>query len=269
MSEVYKSDGWEIPIYDDEEIAKIRKACQLASETLDYITPFVEVGITTAKLNDLMYQFIKDNGAISATIGYGEPPYPAASCISLNHVVCHGIPSDKKLKNGDILNIDMTVILDGYFGDTSRMFYAGTPSIKAQRLVETTFECMWAGINQVKPKAHLGDIGAAIQELAESHRYGVVRDFVGHGVGRTFHHDPQVFHFGQYGQGVELKEGMIFTIEPMINAGKPHTKILNDGWTAVTRDRSLSAQFEHTILVTKDGFEALTLSPKELHKPKV
>lgn len=269
MSEIYKSGGWEIPIYNDAELSSIRKACRLASEVLDYIGPFVEVDITTARLEELILGFIEDNNAISATIGYGEPPYPAASCISLNHVVCHGIPGEKKLKNGDILNIDVTVIVDGYYGDNSRMYYAGTPSIKAQKLVDTTFECMWAGINQVKPGARLGDIGAAIQKLAESNRYSVVYEFVGHGVGKEFHHDPQVLHIGEYGQGVALKEGMVFTIEPMINAGKPHTKILGDGWTVVTRDRSLSAQFEHTVLVTKDGVEILTLSPKSLHRPKV
>ncbi len=270
MREIYRANGNEIPIYDEKEIAGIKRACQLASEVLDYIDPFVEVGVTTAKLNSLMDDFIRQNGAISATIGYGEPPYPAASCISVNHVVCHGIPNDKKLKDGDILNIDITVIVDGYFGDNSRMYYAGNPSIKAQRLVDTTFDCMWAGINQVKPGAHLGDIGAAIQELAESKRYSVVYEFVGHGIGTKFHHDPQVIHIGEYGQGVELKEGMVFTIEPMINVGKPETKVLrSDGWTVVTRDRSLSAQFEHTVLVTSDGVEVLTLSPKKLFRPKV
>ncbi len=267
MKEIYKTHGLEIPIYDTEEIEAIRKACRLASQSLDLITPHVKTGVTTAELNDIIHQFVIDNNAISATIGYGEPPFPAASCISLNHVVCHGIPSHKKLKSTDILNIDVTVIVDGYFGDCSRMYYADTPPIKAQNLVNTTFDCMWAGIHQVKPGAHLGDIGAAIQELAESKGYSVVEDFVGHGIGNQFHHDPQVLHFGQYGQGPVLKEGMIFTIEPMINAGKKDTKILSDRWTAVTRDRSLSAQFEHTILVTKDGVEALTLSPQNLHRP--
>ncbi len=268
MKEIYKTHHMEIPIYDETEIEGIRKACRLTAECLDYITPFVKTGVTTAELNDKIHQFILDHNAISATIGYGHPPFPAASCISLNHVVCHGIPGSKKLKSSDILNIDVTLILNGYFGDSSRMYYADTPPIKAQNLVETTFDCMWAGINQVRPGAHLSDIGAAIQELAESKSYSVVEDFVGHGIGKEFHHAPQVLHFGSYGKGPKLKEGMIFTIEPMINAGKKETKILaSDGWTAVTRDRSLSAQFEHTVVVTKEGVEALTLSPKKWYKP--
>ncbi len=267
MNEIYKTHGLEIPIYDTEEIQSIRQACRLASECLDFITPYVKTGITTGEINDIIHHFIIDNGATSATIGYGHPPFPAASCISLNHVICHGIPGSKKLKSTDILNIDVTVILDGFFGDCSRMYYADTPNIKAQRLVETTFDCLWAGIHQVKPGAYLGDIGAAIQELAEEKGYSVVEDFVGHGIGKQFHHDPQVLHIGRYGEGPLLREGMVFTIEPMINAGRKDTKILSDGWTAVTRDRSLSAQFEHTILVTKDGAEALTLSPQNLHKP--
>ncbi len=268
MTEIYKTHGMKIPIYDETEIEGIRKACRLAAECLDFITPFVKVGITTAELNDKIHHFILENNALSATIGYGHPPFPAASCISLNHVVCHGIPGPKKLKDSDILNIDVTLILDGYFGDCSRMYYADTPTVKAQNLVDTTFDCMWAGIKQVRPGAYLGDIGAAIQELAEAKGYSVVEDFVGHGIGKEFHHAPQVLHFGRYGDGPKLREGMVFTIEPMINAGRKETKILpSDGWTAVTRDRSLSAQFEHTVLVTKDGAEALTLSPKQLHKP--
>ncbi len=267
MKEIYKTHGLEIPIYDTHEIEAIGKACRLASESLDFITDHVKTGVTTGELNEIVHQFIKDNKATSATVGYGHPPFPAASCISLNHVVCHGIPGPKKLKSTDILNIDVTIILDGFFGDCSRMYYADTPSIKAQNLVETTFECMWAGINQVKPGAHLGDIGAAIQEIAEAKSYTVVEDFVGHGIGNKFHHAPQILHYGKYGNGLILKEGMVFTIEPMINAGRKDTKILSDGWTAVTRDRSLSAQFEHTVVVTKTGVEALTLSPQDLHKP--
>ncbi len=267
MKEIYKTHGLEIPIYDEEEIEAIGKACRLTSMCLDFITPYVKPGVTTAELNEIIHQFAIDNKATPATIGYGHPPFPAASCISLNHVVCHGIPGAKKLKSTDILNIDVTLIVDGFFGDTSRMYYADKPNIKAQNLVETTFDCLWAGINQVKPGAHLGDIGAAIVELAASKNYSTVEDFVGHGIGHKFHHDPQVLHVGQYGQGPLLKEGMVFTIEPMINAGRKETKILSDGWTAVTRDRSLSAQFEHTIVVTEAGCEALTLSPQNLHKP--
>lgn len=267
MSQIYNIDGMSIPLYNEAEIKGIAKACHLAACVLDHITPFVQPGITTFELDKICHDFIKDNGAISATVGYGNPPYPAATCISVNHVVCHGIPGHKVLKNGDILNIDVTVIKDGYFGDTSRMFYAGTPNIKAQRLVETTFDAMWAGIKQVKDGAHLGDIGAAIYEMAQERNYGVVYEFVGHGIGTKFHHDPQVLHIGEYGKGVVLKENMVFTIEPMINAGRPETKVLRDQWTAVTKDKSLSAQFEHTVLVTKDGFKALTLSPEGLDKP--
>lgn len=268
MTEFYYTDHMEIPLYDSKDIEGIRKACLLASQVLDHVTPFVQPGVTTKKLDQICHQFIKDHGAISATIGYGSPPFPAASCISVNHVVCHGIPSEKKLKDGDILNIDITVILDGYFGDTSRMFCAGKPNVKAQNLINTTFDAMWAGIHQVKDGAYLGDIGAAICEVAQEKRYGVVYEFVGHGIGTKFHHDPQVPHVGRFGEGIILKENMIFTIEPMINIGDAKTKILKDGWTAVTKDKSLSAQFEHTILVTQTGFEALTLSPQELHRPE-
>ncbi len=267
MAEIYHIDGMSIPLYSPKEIQGIAAASQLAAQVLDYITPFVQPGVTTLKLDALCHDFIKEHGAISATVGYGNPPYPAASCISVNHVVCHGIPGNKILKDGDILNIDITVIKDGYFGDTSRMYYAGKPNIKAQKLVETTFDAMWAGIKQVKEDAHLGDIGAAICEIAHAAGYSVVYDFVGHGIGKSFHHDPQVLHIGKYGEGIKLKENMVFTIEPMINIGKAETKTLPDRWTAVTKDKSLSAQFEHTILVTKDGFKPLTLSPQGLDKP--
>jgi methionyl aminopeptidase len=239
----------------------MRRAGRLAAEVLDYITPFVEVGVTTDHLNTLCHEFIVNHGAIPAPLNYRG--FPKSICTSINHVVCHGIPGPKKLEAGDIINIDVTVILDGWFGDTSRMFYAGTPSVKARRLVETTYECMMRGIEVVKPGAHLGDIGHAIQSFAEKQGFSVVRDFCGHGIGKIFHTAPEVLHFGRPGEGVELKEGMCFTIEPMINAGGYEVKILADEWTAVTRDKSLSAQFEHTLGVTKTGYEIFTLSPKD------
>jgi len=199
---------------------------------------------------------------IPAPLNYcppGHTPYPNSICTSVNNVICHGIPNEKKLKDGDILNIDVTVIKDGYHGDTSRMFFIGKPNILAKRLVDTTFECMWKGIEVVKPGAQLGDIGAAIQEHAEANNFSVVREFCGHGIGDKFHEPPQILHYGSKGEGLELKEGMTFTIEPMINAGKKEIKMLNDGWTVVTKDRSLSAQWEHTLLVTESGYEVLTL----------
>ncbi|GBD42397.1 Methionine aminopeptidase [bacterium HR39] len=261
--------GKPVPIYGPEAFEAMRRAGRLAAETLDFITPYVCPGISTGELDRLIDAFIRDHGAVPATLGYRG--YPRSCCISVNHVVNHGIPSDDKiLREGDILNIDVTVILDGWYGDTSRMFYAGDPEkvpVKGRRLVEVTFEAMWAGIRAVRPGATLGDVGHAIQSLAESHRFSVVREFVGHGIGRAFHQPPEVRHFGRPGQGLVLRPGMIFTIEPMINAGRPEVKILSDGWTTVTRDRSLSAQFEHTVGVTEDGVEVFTLSPKGWHMP--
>jgi methionyl aminopeptidase len=247
-----------------EEIAGMRVAGRLASELLDYLTPHVKVGVTTRDINDLAHGYMVDvQHTIPATLNYAPPghsPYPASLCTSVNHVVCHGIPSDKKLKDGDIVNVDVTVIKDGFHGDTSRMFLVGKPSIQAKRLSDLTYEAMWRGIRTVRPGAHLGDIGANIQRFAESHGFSIVREFCGHGIGRQFHEEPQVLHYGRPGTGLKLQPGMIFTIEPMINAGRPGIRCLADGWTIVTADHSLSAQWEHTVLVTDDGFEVLTTS---------
>ena len=245
--------------HSDEGFAGMRAAGKLAAEVLDMITPHVVAGITTEALDRLCHEYITAHGAVPAPLNYKG--FPKATCISLNHVVCHGIPGAKKLETGDILNIDVTVILDSWYGDTSRMFYVGTPSVKAQRLTEATHECLMRGIDAARPGNTLGDIGHAIQEYAESLRFSVVRDFTGHGLGQTFHCAPTVLHYGRPGEGMVLEPGMIFTIEPMINAGKHGTKILPDGWTAVTRDRSLSAQFEHSIGVTDGAPEIFTLSP--------
>ncbi|WP_010163023.1 type I methionyl aminopeptidase [Sphingomonas sp. PAMC 26617] len=240
-------------------------AGQLAAETLDMIVPHMVPGMATAELDAMIRRFITDRGGIPATLGYRG--YTHSSCISINHVVCHGIPSEKTLKTGDIVNVDVTPILDGWHGDSSRMYLVGDVPIKAKRLVEVTYECLMIGIEQAKPGNHLGDIGHAIQRHAEKHRYGVVRDFCGHGLGRLFHDAPEVVHAGRPGTGPELKPGMIFTIEPMINTGRADVKLLDDGWTAVTRDRSLSAQFEHSIGITEDGCEIFTLSPGGFDKP--
>ncbi|MDR0662398.1 MAG: type I methionyl aminopeptidase [Holosporales bacterium] len=241
-----------------EQFSGIRKAGNLAAHVLDFVTPYVISGITTQELNDLCHQETLRHGGESAPLHFQG--YPQATCISLNHVVCHGIPSSRKLVDGDILNIDVTVILDGWFGDTSRMFYVGTPPLKARQLVEVTYRALNESLTCVRPGGHLGDIGACIQHIAEGAGYSVVRDFCGHGIGRVFHGDPAVLHFGERGTGVVLQPGMTFTIEPMINAGRPEVKILQDNWTAVTRDRSLSAQFEHTVGVTETGVEVFTLS---------
>jgi methionyl aminopeptidase len=243
----------------------MRKAGALAAATLDALVPMVQVGVTTAALDDFVRQFTLDHGAIPATLGYRG--YAHSCCISINHVVCHGIPSDKQLKDGDIVNIDVTPLLDGWHGDSSRMFLVGDVGLKARRLVDVTYECLMIGIEQAKPGARLGDIGAAIQHHAEANRYGVVREFCGHGVGRLFHDAPEVVHAGKLGTGPELRPGMFFTIEPMINLGKAPVKMLDDGWTAVTRDRSLSAQFEHSIGITEDGCEVFTASAKGLDRP--
>ncbi|MFS4438238.1 type I methionyl aminopeptidase [Paracoccaceae bacterium GXU_MW_L88] len=249
-----------IRIHTDADFEGMRRAGRLAAEILDKVSDLVTPGATTGELDAFIEDEIKKAGAKSATIGYRG--YEHASCISLNHVVCHGIPGDKKLKNGDILNIDVTVIVDGWYGDTSRMFVAGAPNRKAERLMAITHESLMRGIEKVKPGNTFGDIGAAIQTYAEGERTGVVRDFCGHGLGQVFHAPPNVLHYGQWGRGPVLEEGMFFTIEPMINLGRPETKVLADGWTAVTRDRSLSAQYEHSVGVTADGCEIFTQSPR-------
>lgn len=254
-----------IKLHGPEAFEGMRKAGHLAAMILDEIAPMVQPGVTTAALDDKVRELTLDGGAVPATLGYRG--YAHSCCISINHVVCHGIPSDKALKEGDILNIDVTPLLDGWHGDSSRMYFAGEPSLKARRLVEVTYECLMIGIEQAKPGNRIGDIGAAIQTYAEANRYGVVREFCGHGLGRLFHDAPEVVHAGRAGTGPLIKPGMFFTIEPMINLGKPAVKLLNDGWTAVTRDKSLSAQFEHSIGITEDGCEIFTLSPKGLHKP--
>ena len=249
-----------------EDIAHMRVACRLASEVLDELADAICPGVTTAEIDQLAAECMQRQGSVSATIGYqppGYPPYPGHVCTSLNHVVCHGIPGPKALKKGDIINIDVTVIKDGYHGDTSRMFIVGgekAGSILARRLVAMTFESMWRGIACVRPGARLGDVGHAIQQFAEGNGFSVVREYCGHGLGRKFHEPPQVLHYGQPGTGTRLQAGMIFTIEPMLNAGKREISTLPDGWTVITRDRSLSAQWEHTVLVTEDGVEVLTLS---------
>ncbi len=241
---------------DDQQ--KMRVAGKLAADVLDMIGPHVVAGVTTDELDRLCHEFIvKTQQAIPANVGYRG--FPKTICSSVNHVVCHGIPSDKALKGGDVLNIDVTVIKDGFHGDTSRMYYVGKPPIQAQRLTEVCFEAMWLGIRQVRPGAHLGDIGHAIQTHVEGHGFSVVREYCGHGIGRVYHEDPQVLHYGRAGTLDELVAGMTFTIEPMVNAGKAATRVLPDGWTVVTRDHSLSAQWEHTILVTPAGFDVLTL----------
>lgn len=252
-----------VTIKTAEEIEKMRIAGKLAAQTLEMIGDHVKAGVTTEQLNQICHDFIvNEQEAIPAPLNYKG--FPKSICTSVNHVICHGIPSDKKkLKNGDIINIDVTVIKDGYHGDTSKMFFVGAPSIAAERLVRITHECMYKGIELVKPGARLGDIGEVIQKHAESNYYSVVREYCGHGIGAVFHEDPQVMHYGKKGTGMELKEGMIFTIEPMINQGKRHCKLLPDEWTVVTKDHKLSAQWEHTILVTKDGFEVLTIRDEE------
>ncbi len=249
-----------------EDIAHMRVACRLASEVLDYITPFVKAGVSTGELDRLCHACMRDvQGTVPAPLNYappGYPPFPGAICTSVNDVICHGIPDDKKiLKNGDAVNLDITVITpEGYYGDTSRMFIVGEGSILAKRLAQVTYECMWKGIAVVRPGARLGDIGHVIQQHAEAAGYSVVREYCGHGIGKVFHEDPQILHYGRPGTGLELKAGMIFTIEPMINAGKRDIRTMPDQWTVKTRDRSLSAQWEHTILVTETGYDVLTVS---------
>jgi len=255
-----------IKLHGPEGFEGMRRAGRLAAEILDALVPHVQPGVSTQELDDIVRQMTLDGGAVPATLGYRG--YTHSCCISINHVVCHGIPSDKVLKDGDIVNIDVTPLLDGWHGDTSRMYLVGDVPLKARRLVDVTYECLMLGIEAAsRPGARLGDIGAAIQSYAEGNRYGVVREFCGHGLGRLFHDAPEVVHAARAGTGPELKPGMFFTIEPMINLGKPGVKVLEDGWTAVTRDRSLSAQFEHSIGITENGVEIFTKSPKGLDKP--
>jgi len=253
-----------VQIKSAEEIAGMRVAGRLAAEVLDYIQPHVRPGVTTQALNDLCHAYMVNvQGTVPAPLNYAPPgykPFPRSICTSVNHQVCHGIPGERVLRAGDIVNIDVTVIKDGFHGDTSRMFYVGEPAIQARRLVDVTHESMWRGIAQIRPGALLGDLGHAIQSHAESHGYSIVREFCGHGIGRKFHEDPQVLHYGRPGTGLRLEPGMTFTVEPMINAGRPAIRELADGWTIVTKDHSLSAQWEHTVLVTESGYEILTRS---------
>jgi methionyl aminopeptidase len=251
-----------VTIKTPEEIEKMRVAGRLAAEVLEMIAPHVKPGVTTDELDGICHDHIVNKQqAIPAPLNYHG--FPKSICSSINHVVCHGIPSEKKLKKGDIVNIDITVIKDGYHGDTSMMFFVGEPSVKAKRLAEVARECLLIGIRMVKPGMRLGDIGHAIQTHAEAHNYSIVREYCGHGIGREFHEEPQVLHYGQPGTGLELKPGMTFTIEPMVNAGKHSVTLMRDGWTVITKDRSLSAQWEHTLLVTEDSVEVLTLRQGE------
>jgi methionyl aminopeptidase len=254
-----------IKLHGPEGFAGMRRAGRLGAEILDALVPHVVPGVTTGELDDIVRTMSIAGGGVPATLGYRG--YTHSCCISINHVVCHGIPSERTLKDGDIVNIDVTPMLDSWHGDTSRMFLVGDVALKAKRLVDVTYEALMLGIEQARPGNHLGDVSHAIQSFAEKHRYGVVRDFCGHGLGQIFHDAPEVVHVGRPGTGPELKPGMFFTIEPMINIGRPDVKLLDDGWTAVTRDRSLSAQFEHSIGITEDGCEVFTASPKGFDRP--
>jgi len=254
-----------IKLHSEEAFAGMRRVGRLTAEALDLLTEYVQPGVTTDALDALIFDFAMSHGAYPAPLDYRG--YRKSICTSINHVVCHGMPDRKPLKGGDIINIDVTFILDGWHGDSSRMYLVGEVSRRAQRLIEVTYEALMRGMAVVRPGATTGDIGAAIQDYAESERCSVVRDFCGHGLGRLFHDEPNILHYGRRGEGVVLKPGMFFTIEPMINLGRPQVKILSDGWTAVTRDRSLSAQFEHSIGVTETGYEVFTLSPQGLHRP--
>ncbi|MBB1247824.1 type I methionyl aminopeptidase [Rhizobium sp. G21] len=254
-----------IRLYGPDAFEGMRRACQLTARCLDALWPMVKPGVTTNEIDQFVLEFGLAHGALPATLNYRG--YRKVSCTSINHVVCHGIPDDKPLRDGDIVNIDVTFILDGWHGDASRMYPVGEVKRAAERLMEVTYECLLLGIAAVKPGARIGAIGEAIQTYAEKERCSVVRDFCGHGVGALFHDAPNILHYGSAKDGPEIKEGMIFTIEPMINLGRPHVKVLSDGWTAVTRDRSLSAQYEHTVGVTKDGCEVFTLSPTGLDRP--
>jgi methionyl aminopeptidase len=255
-----------VTIHQPDDFIAMRKAGALAASILDFIAPHVTVGITTDQLNQLCHDRIIAAGAIPAPLNYRG--FPKSICTSINHVVCHGIPDQTVLRDGDIINIDVTVILDGWYGDTSRMYWVGKPAVKAKRLCQVTYDALHRGIEVVKPGATLGDIGHAIQSYVESQHYSVVRDYCGHGIGRIFHSEPSVLHYGKAGTGLVLEEGMFFTIEPMVNTGTYHTKLSqHDGWTVTTRDYGLSAQFEHTLAVTADGYEIFTLSPSGLHHP--
>ena len=260
-----------IVIKNTAEIEAMRTAGRLASEVLDHVAPFVKPGVTTGELDRICHEYMTQvQGTIPAPLNYAPPgyrPFPKSICTSVNHQVCHGIPGDKVLKNGDVVNVDVTVINDGFHGDTSRMFVVGEAGIAARRLIEVTYECMWLGIDQIRPGAALGDIGAAIQRHAEAAGFSVVREFCGHGIGRRFHEEPQVLHYGRAGTGERLVPGMIFTVEPMVNAGRREVRELADGWTIVTKDHSLSAQWEHTVLVTETGYEVLTVSAGSPQKP--
>jgi methionyl aminopeptidase len=264
VNKVASRDG-KVPLHDAEAFAAMRKAGRLAAEALDMLVPIVKPGVTTNEIDDLVLAFALDHGALPATLNYRG--YRYSTCTSINHVVCHGMPNEKPLRIGDIVNIDVTLIVDGWHGDTSRMYPVGEVSRRAERLMDVTYQSLMRGIAAVKPGNTTGDIGAAIQRFAEAERCSVVRDFCGHGLGRVFHDRPNVLHYGEPGEGTPLEAGMLFTIEPMINLGKPHVKILADGWTAVTRDRELSAQFEHTVGVTETGCEIFTTSPAGLHLP--
>ena len=255
----------QIRLYDAAAFAGMRKACSLTARCLDALADLVAPGVTTEAIDRFVFEFGMDHGALPATLNYRG--YTRSTCTSINHVVCHGIPDAKPLKEGDIVNIDVTFILDGWHGDSSRMYPVGPIKRAAERLLEVTHECLMRGVASVRPGARTGSIGAAIQAYAEAERCSVVRDFCGHGVGRLFHDAPNILHYGSVGEGVEMRPGMIFTIEPMINLGRPHVKVLSDGWTAVTRDRSLSAQFEHSVGVTDTGVEVFTLSPKGYTRP--
>jgi len=254
-----------IKLHGPEGFAGMRKAGRLVAECLDMITEIVKPGVTTAQIDKAVYDFVIANGAVPATVGYRG--FRHSVCTSINHVVCHGIPNDKPLKDGDIVNCDVTVIVDGWHGDSSRMYIAGEASRRAQRLIDITYDSLMLGLAEVKPGATTGDIGHAIQKFAESQRCSVVMDFCGHGLGKLFHDSPNILHFGRPGEGETLREGMFFTVEPMINLGRPDVKVLSDGWTAVTRDRKLTAQFEHSVGVTATGVEIFTKSPKGLDRP--
>ncbi|MDE1569541.1 type I methionyl aminopeptidase [Aquabacter sp. P-9] len=254
-----------IKLYGPEGFEGMRRAGQLTAKVLDEVAEMVRPGVSTEAIDKLVFDFAMDHGAYPATLMYRG--YRYSVCTSINHVVCHGMPNARPLREGDIVNVDVTLVLDGWYGDSSRMYAVGQIPRRAERLLDVTYESMMIGIQAIKPGAHVGDIGAAIQEFVEPQHMSVVRDFCGHGVGRIFHDEPNIVHVGRRGEGPELKPGMIFTVEPMINLGRPHVKVLSDGWTAVTRDRSLSAQFEHAVGVTETGVEIFTLSPKGYHKP--
>ena len=251
-----------VTIKTPDEQEKMRIAGRLAADVLDMIRDYVKPGITTNEINDICYRYITEvQNAVPAPLNYRG--FPKSVCTSVNHVVCHGIPGDRKLKTGDAVNIDVTVIKDGFHGDTSRMFFAGPPGVQANRLSQVAFDGMWLGINELAPGKRLGDVGEAIQKFVEKQRCSIVREYCGHGIGRGFHEDPQVLHYGSRGTGLELREGMTLTVEPMVNAGKPSVKLLPDGWTVVTKDHSLSAQWEHTVLITDSGYEVLTLAASD------